>query len=60
MGYGVGVAKKDENSPTLVENVNGNWSWNRQWWRTGIEHVNNVIKPAGERLLLLAYKQTAD
>jgi len=30
MGYGVGVAKKDETVPTLVKNINGcgNWSWN--------------------------------
>jgi len=30
MGYGVGMAKKDENAPRLVKNINanGNWSWN--------------------------------
>jgi len=30
MGYGVGVAKKHENAPTLFKNINdnGNWSWN--------------------------------
>jgi len=28
MGYGVSMAKRDENAPTLVENSNGNWSWN--------------------------------
>jgi len=24
VGYGVGAAKKDENAPTLVKNINGN------------------------------------
>jgi len=30
MRYGVGVAEKHENAPTLFKNINGsrNWNWN--------------------------------
>jgi len=27
MGYGVSVAKKEENAPTQVKNINGNRNW---------------------------------
>ena len=55
MEYDVSMAKKikmlQQQSKTSTAMKTGAGT-DCQWWRTGVEHVHNMIKPAGEQ-----YKQ---